>query len=589
MKIVNKIILKEFSENAPSLLFVVLLVLLIVALEAIAPWPFKVLIDNVLSTTPFAGDTQLDIFLSSFGSPELLGFFVVLVYFLASFLLSIVEYAHSVVITTVVKRITADFSKKAFKNLETLSISHYRKQQIGDYIYRLSYDVAALGHFIEEGVIPLVTSGLYLLVTASIMFWISVKLTLLALLVLPFLAIGLYSFNKHISYTTKRSEFFNSAAFSFIEEALTHLKIIQAFSQERRQASSFNKKIELSLEGDVSIYRLDFLLTLLVGVVIAVSYSFIIIYGIRSVFEGTLTTGLLVVFIFYLDNLTSPIVSIIYALATLRQAYVKLLRMNDFFTKKMHTQKEGVVEEIIHGSIVFDNVTLRGDKGAKILDNISFEIKPGERTVIFGLNGSGKTSVVNLLMRFIENPTKGHIYIGGVDIRNYDLASLRRVISFIPQEVTLFDDTIRDNIAFGMVKNATLKEIKKAASLSDASDFIHRLPGTYNFRVGEGGNLLSGGQRQRIMIARALMKPEAKILLFDETFSALDVKTRENVLHNIFEFSQDKTMVIVSNVFSVISAADHVIVLNKGEVIYDGSPARLHKESALYRMILESN
>lgn len=589
MKTINKIILREFWSNSTSLLLVLIFVFLIVGLEAVAPWPFKILIDNVLNTTPIVVENRFDAILTTFKSPELLGFFVVLVYFLSTFVLSIVEYIHSAMATKVVKGITANFSKKAFKNLETLSIAHYKKQQIGDYIYRLSYDVSALGEMLEHGILPLITAGLFLVITTTIMFFISVKLTILALLVLPFLAFGLYSFNEHIAYTTKRSEFFNSAAFSFIEEALTHLKIIQAFSQEQRQSKHFSKKIDLSLESDVSTYRLDFLLTLLVGIVIAVSYSFIIIYGIRSVFAGTLTTGLLIVFIFYLDNLTAPIVSLIYAIAATKQSYVKLSRMNDLFTKKTQAKTEGAIMDIADASIRFDHVTLRGDKGVKILDNISFNIRRGTRTVIFGLNGSGKTSIVNLLLRFIENPSIGHIYIGDVDIREYDLRALRSAVSFIPQEVTIFNDTIRNNIAFGSVENVPIETIKKAAHLADAEDFIRRLPNTYNFRVGDGGNLLSGGQRQRIMIARALMKTDAKILLFDETFSALDVKTRENVLHNLYKFSESKTTIIVSNVFSVISAADHVIVLNKGKVIYEGSPTRLHKESSLYRMILENN
>lgn len=589
MKTISKIIYRQFWQEAPSLFLIILLVLLTVGFEAIAPWPFKVLIDNVLNTNPIVVENGLDAFLSSFKSPELLGFFVVLLYFLNSFLLSIVEYVHSAITTKVTKGVTASFSKTAFKNLETLSISHYKKQQIGDYIYRLSYDVSALGELLEQGILPFVTSGLFILITASIMFWISVKLTILALLVLPFLAFGLYTFNKHIAYTTKRSEFFNSAAFSFIEEALTHLKIIQAFSQESRQSQHFDQKIDTSLESDMATYRLDFLLTLLVGVVIAVSYSFIIIYGIRSVFSGTLTTGLLIVFIFYLDNLTAPIVSLIYALAATKQSYVKLLRMNDLFTKKLHDKIVNPIMDIAEGDIVFDHVTLRGDKGLKILDDISFTIKQGTRTVIFGLNGSGKTTVVNLLLRFIENPSSGNIYIGGINIKDYDLRQLRSAISFIPQEVTIFDDTIRNNIAFGRVEEVTLAEVKRAAGLADAKDFIKRLPGTYNFRVGEGGNLLSGGQRQRIMIARALMKKESKILLFDETFSSLDVKTRKNVLYSLYVFSHLKTTVIVSNVFSIISAADHVVVLNTGKVIYEGSPARLHKESSLYRMILENN
>ncbi len=589
MRVINKILYNEFSPNFWSLALIVFLMMVIVGLDAIAPWPFKILIDNVLNSNPIASYNWLESFLSFFSSRELLGFFVVLVYFLSSFLLSIFQYIHSVVAKKVIKSITADFSKKAFKNLETLSISHYKKQQIGDYIYRLSYDVSALGEFLEEGVLPFITSTFYLLITISIMLLISIKLTLLALIALPFLAFGLYSFNTHIGYTTKRSEFFNSAAFSFIEEALTHLKIIQAFSQEKRQSQHFDTKIDFSLESDISMYRLDLLLTLLVGVVIAISYSFIIIYGIHSVFSGTLTTGLLIVFIFYLDNLTAPIISIIYSVASIKQSYVKISRMTDFFTKKIHSKTAGKIIEMIDNTIVFDHVTLRGDKGVKILSNVSFKIKPNSRTVIFGLNGSGKTSVVNLILRFIDEPTSGNIYIGGINIKEYDLAQLRNIISFIPQEVTIFDDTIKNNIAFGSQKNATMDEIREAAYLADAEGFIKRLPQHYHFRVGEGGTMLSGGQRQRIMIARALMKKEAKILLFDETFSALDVKTREEVLHNLYTFSKSKTTIIISNIFSIISAADHVIILNQGKVIYDGKPSHLQKETSLYRIILENN
>ena len=562
---------------------------LVVVFEIISPWPFKVLIDNVLNPVPLVGGTRIDDFLSTFKSREILGFFVVLVYFLSSFMHSIAEYMHAIITQKVTQRMIANFSKKAFENLEGLAIGFFKKQKIGDYIYRLSYDVHALGEFLEEGLLPIITSTVALIAAIVVMLLISVKLTLLALIALPILAFGLWSFNDHVAYTTKRAEFFGSAISSFIEEALSHLKIIQAFSQEKRQSIRFGRKADASLESDVSLYRVDYLLTLLVGLVIAMSYSFIIIYGIRSVFEGTLTTGLLVVFIFYLDHLTVPIISIIYASVALKQSYVRISRMNEFFTQKTHTVETGAITEVTDTTIKFDHVTFRGDKKVKILDDVSFEIKPNQRTIIFGLSGSGKTSILNLLLRFADTPSAGNIYIGGVNIKEYDAPRLRDAISFIPQEITLFDDTIRNNIAFGSKGESTLKEIKTAAKLAAAADFIRRMPGGYNYRVGEAGNLMSGGQRQRIMIARALMKKEAKILLFDETFSALDVKSREEVLHNMYEFSQGKTTVIISNVFSIIGAADHVIVLNRGKVIYDGKPSRLQKETALYRMILEND
>ena len=588
MRTIDKILYQEAKSNILNFTLIIFLMLLLVGFDVIAPWPFKILIDNVLSANPIVPGDKFGFLFSAFQSRYLLGVFVVCIYFLSTFGLANVEYIKSIFTKRVIKNLTSQFSKNAFKNLQSIAIGFYKKQQIGDYIYRLSYDVSALGEFLEDGMIPLVTSLLYLLITMTIMVLIDVKLTLLSFIVLPFLAVTLYSFNTYVSRATKRSEFFNSAAFAFIEEALTHLKIIQAFSQEHREVRAFEEKINTSLKSDMTVFYGDFLITLLMGVLIAISYSVIILYGIQAVFAHTLTTGLLVVFIFYLDNLTQPILQIIYSVTALRQSYIKVVRMEDFFTAETHLTQTGTFKTIATPGITFHHVTLLGDEGIKILDNISFEIKPETRKVIFGVNGSGKTSILNLILRFIEKPDSGSIFIDGMAIQDYNVKALRDSISFIPQEITLFNDTIYHNIAFGD-PHASSRDIKKAAKLSTAHEFIQKLPERYRFRVGEGGNFLSGGQKQRLMLARALVKKDAKILLFDETLSALDVKTRKEVIRNIYTFSEGKTTIIVSNIFSVITASDNVIVLNQGKVIYTGSSSRLTKEISLYKLIVEND
>lgn len=562
--------------------------LLMVGFEAISPWPLEALIDHVLAPNPVDKTTFVGTLLSYFNSRELLGFFVIFLYFANTFALAITNYLSSVTTNRVIKTITSEFSKNAFKNLQSMAIGFFNKQQIGDYIYRLSYDVYALGELLEGGVLSLLTSILLIAVTTTIMFFINVKLTLLSLIALPFLTIGLYSFNTFITHATNRSETFNSAAFAFIEEALSHLKIIQAFSQEHRESRSFEEKIDTSLKADFISYRLDFLLTLVVGIVIAISYSTILLYGVRAVFANTLTTGLLIVFIFYLDNLTKPILNMIYSIAIIKQTYTKILRMEDFFSPKTHLFSEGHHRNMSGASIKFDHVTLKSPEGKIILNSVSFEIQPGKRTLIFGTSGSGKTSVINLILRFVESPTSGNIYIGGVNVKDYQLSTLRDKIAYVPQEVTLFDESIKENISFGNTQ-ASLRDIKEAAKLAVADDFIRRLPGGYDFKVGQGGGFLSGGQRQRLMLARAFMKRDAKVLLFDETLSELDVKTRQEVIKNIFSFSLHKTTIIVSNVFALISSSDNIIVLHKGRVIYSGASAHLPKEAALYRMLMEGN
>lgn len=588
VKYVNKALTREVKRNSGALLSVLGLMFLIVGFDVIAPWPFKILIDNVLSNEVIDPAGILGFLHSLFPSRDLLGFFAVFVYFSSTFGLALVEYVKSVYTKRVIKNLIAEFSKEAFKNLQTLAIGFYNKQKIGDYIYRLGYDVSALGELIEDGVLPLIISFLYLAVTITIMVLIDVNLAILSIAFLPFLTYGLYSFNKRVAHATKRSEFFNSLTFSFIEETLTHLKIIQAFSQEENKAKAFDSRIDESLYSDSIMYRLDFLLSLLVALVIALSYSVVMLYGIHAVFAGTLTTGLLIVFIFYLDNLTTPILSIIYSVTALREAWTKIGRMEDFFSTKSHLDyHKGKVSVLTGTDIKFENVTLLGDDEKKILDSLSFTIEAGKSTVIFGASGSGKTSLTNLIMRFIDKPSSGRILVGGTPIDEYDIEVLRSFIGYVPQEITLFDDTIRNNIVFGN-KHHTVERLERAAKKAGVTDFVKRLPGGYDFPVGAAGGLLSGGQRQRIMLARALMKEEAPILIFDETFSALDVKTRQEVLHTVSDFAKNKTSIFISNVFDIITAAENIVVLSHGKLLYSGPAHRLPKEISLFKMISES-
>jgi ABC-type multidrug transport system fused ATPase/permease subunit len=589
VRIINKILYKKFKENKTLLIFIFLTTALIAGMSVVVPWPFKVLIDNVLSAPYTDGSYEpVPLFSLFFKSRYALGVFVVFVYFFAMLVNSLLEYIQSLLTKTMIKKMTVSFAKEAFRNIESLAIGYYSKKEIGDYIYRLSHDVSALEGFWEEGVIPLVTSSLRIIMTIAIMFIINVQLTVIVLFILPILSICLFIFNKRIQQSTKKSERINSNLFSFIEEALTHLKVIQAFSQQKNESDTFNMQTEASFQSEFVIFKLDFLLTLLIDIIIAISYSAIIFYGIHEVFFGTLTTGLLIIFIFYLDNITGPVLSVIYSVTSITESYTKLKRISEFFNYRIKGVPSGPQKEMLDTSIQFEHVTLYGDNNIKILDNVSFTLEPHKFTVIFGLNGSGKTTIVNLILRFIDKIDSGRILLGGVDISEYDLDFLRSTIRYVPQEMTLFNNTIKRNIAFGN-SMATFKDIKQAAKNAMAHDFIKKLPGTYNFQVGEGGIELSGGQRQRVMLARALVKDQAKISLFDEAFSALDVQTRQQVLKSIHKNLKKQTIVAISNVFDVITAADNVIIINKGEIIYQGPSEHLSKESSLYKIIVDSN
>ena len=586
MKIINKIIFQEIKPRIGRLVFIIFLVFIGVGFEALTPLPFKVLIDNVLGNEPLDPASLLGRLLSFLTSREVLGFFVVLVYAASSMLSSLSDYFAGVDTKKISKELVRSFAQKAFDNLEGLAVGHYQNKQIGDYIYRLSYDVSALGNMLEAGILPLVTNFFYLTVTIAIMFFINVKLALIAISMLPILAIGLRIFNTKIDSTVNKSERSNSTLFSFIEEVLGQLKIIQAFNQEKKESRIFEQKEEVSLTDEINVYGFSLLLNLVIGLVIAVGYSVIIAYGIRSVIVGELSTGLLIVFIFYLDNLTNPLLSLLSAATTIKGDYVRVSRMIEFFTPKFRIHDTGRITEIDNTSIDFEKVSVYGDKGGPILKNASFKIPAGKTTAVVGVSGSGKTTIASLILKFM-NPAEGKIMIGETNIKKYSIKSLRETISYVPQEIVLFNDTIKNNITFGR-PDASIDEIKKAVHLADAERFIKDLPGGYDFGVGEMGSNLSGGQKQRLMLARAFLKTEAQILIFDEPLSSLDIKTRGQIMNNIKEFGKDKTMIIISNLLEIIKQADHVVLVNDGEVIRSGASSILREESGLSNLILNS-
>ncbi len=586
MKFIDRIIYKEVKPHSSRLFFVLFLMLLIVGFEVLSPWPYKFLIDNVLGSEPLTTDAVGNLLVKWLHDPVAIGFFVVFLYFITEMLLSVFEYFQSITMKRVIRDIVFDFSKAAFTSLETFNIGFYRQQSIGDYIYRLSYDVNALGEYIEDGILPIITSTLYLVVTTTIMFLINTKLTLLSLAALPFLTIGLYFFNKRLNTATTYSERWNSAVFSYIDQALNQLRIIQAFNQEKRSGKKFASKLHTSLEGEIHMHRLNFLFDLLVGVIIALTYSIIIANGITDVHTGVITTGLLIVFIFYLDNLTSPILSIILATSMLKQTHVKISRMHDFFAKKSLLADHGSITQVVNSGISFRNVTLRSEQNAPILKNVTFSLDENTLTVLIGVSGSGKSSIISLIPRLINEPNEGAIFLGNHTLTEYSVKSLREAISYTPQDIILFNDTIYNNIAFGN-PDANMHDVIAAAKLACAHEFIEKHPKKYDFMVGEGGNFLSGGQRQRILLARSFIKP-ARIVILDEPLSYLDIETRSQVWENIQEYAKKKTVIIVTNIVDVISKADQVIVINEGRIIHAGKHSELLKHPKYYNLLVKT-
>ena len=587
MRRVNRLLLEEVRSHWPTLILITFAIVVAAGFDALAPLPFRIFIDNVLGNESVDAKTIIGRVLYLFKSREALGLFAALSYCLIIFFGSLAEYFTAMITKKFGKNLVSFFSQRIFSSLVDLKFAYYKTKKIGNYIYNLSYDASALGNFVEAGLIPLLTNVAYILITIIALVWISPPLSLISLAMVPILVWGLKIFNNKVSSSTNRSELSNSAFISFIEEVLNQIKTVHAFNQEKKESEAFSENQDTALTDNLNTQGWTFLLDAAVGIVIAVGYSVIMVAGLKYVFAGTLSTGAFIIFFFYLDNLVNPLMSLMNAFNATRENYVKINQVADLFEPAYKTVDEGTLVDIKDACLSFRNVSFEGENNTVILDNISFDIPAGKKTAIIGVSGSGKTTIANLILRFFE-PTKGEILIGkeAHNIRDYKIPNLRDAIAYVPQELVLFNDSILNNVKFGR-ESASESEIQEAIRLGDASGFVKHLPQGYNFHVGTEGSNLSGGQRQRILLSRAFLKKDAKILILDEPISALDIKTREELLNNLDEFSRGKTTIFISNILEVVNRTDYFILINQGKVVHAGASKEIGQISNLANLILK--
>lgn len=569
MNRLHQVVQLQVKNHYKQLVLVMILMIIAGGFQAISPWPFKLLIDNVLGDELLDSTHLIGRVVTNIDSSQQLGLLVIVLYFLIAILSNAIEYVQSIYTNLVMRRIIEGFSLAVFQNLESFDIGYYRQQDVGDYTYRLSYDASTIGSLIEFGFIPIITSSIYLLITGTILWMMEPRLTIVTLAALPLLAWGLQFFNKRIARASQDSESRYSTLHSFIQQSLSQLKIVQAYRQETNMLNRYKQQVAGSLDADFQLNRLNLLMSLFVGILISLVYTAVIGMGIKSVFEGLLSPGLLIVYIFYLDNLTQPVINIANAVSSIKEDAARLERLEEFFDSQHQLLDTGSIDRVTDTSIRFMKVSVKGAHGEAILTDISCEFPAKSTTFIVGLSGSGKSSLTSLILRLMSQPEEGDICLGQYSVRDYQLETLRQTIALVPQETVLFNDTIRNVIAFGNPE-ATFEEVQTAARLAGADEFIERHPGRYAFKVGERGELLSGGQRQRLVLARAYLK-RAPVLILDEVFAHQDPETRKRMLDNLRQFSVGRTVIGVTNNFEVVLPQDRVLVLHRGQIVYQGT------------------
>ena len=481
-----------------------------------------------------------------------------------------------------------DLRNDLFTRIQRLSFSYHDRNQTGQLMVRATDDVEKVRLFIGQGLVQLV--GAFLLITGTliILFTTNARLALVALPILP-IALVLFMIFGTISqplFTKIQQKI--SALNTVLQENLAGIKVIKAFAREKSEQVKFNRTADNLMKQQIVIARLFTILFPLTFLIANLGQSAILYYGGRQIINGTLTIGEWQEFSLYLVYLFFPVAMFGMIITQMGQASASAKRIFEILDAKSDVtdKPDAVPMPQVQGHVVFDHVTFRYFGGGDpVLDNVSFEVQPGQTVALLGATGSGKTSIINLLPRFYD-PTEGRITIDGYDLRELCLESLRSQIGIVLQETTLFAGTIRDNIAFGKT-DASMDEVIAAAKAAAAHDFIMSFPQGYDTPVSERGTTLSGGQKQRVAIARALLL-NPRILILDDSTSNVDLATELQIQEALDLLMKGRTSFVIAQRISTVMNADLILVMDKGGIVASGQHEGLMLDSPIYAEIYNS-
>ena len=502
------------------------------------------------------------------------------------------RYLYRIYIKCTEKKLEYVPSKKLFDHMLTLSSKYYNTHKTGDLMAHATNDINAVRMAAGMGVLLLVdTVFLTISVIIIMLATIDIRLTLIALSPLPLIAIFSMVFGKfiHKRFTQVQEAF--SGLTERVQESLSGIRVVKAFVQERPVLEQFNAASQKSLEKNMRLARLWGIMFPLGQMVATLSYIIAFSYGGIQVINGHISLGEFIAFNTYLGLLIWPMMSFGWIMNIVQRGSASLDRINVILTAIPDIKDNDPLPiGSIEGHIEFENVSFSYNKKQEpVLKDININLEPGRTLAIIGETGSGKTSLVNLILRLYDI-SGGKLKIDGSPIDRIPLSTLRTSIGYVPQDSFLFSTSIRENIAFG-VEKASIKEIEEAAKTAQIYDNIMDLSDGFDTIVGERGVTLSGGQKQRVSIARALIK-DPKILILDDSLSAVDTDTEERILQGLKVIMKDRTSIIIAHRISSIKHADEIIVLDNGQIVERGRHDRLidlkgHYYSLYQKQLLE--
>jgi ATP-binding cassette subfamily B protein/subfamily B ATP-binding cassette protein MsbA len=560
---------------------IVALSLLEIGLAALAPWPLKAVVDNVLggqALPPLVAGPA-----SALAGESAVGLLILIV--VAGLLLQLaselVLMVHTQIQVDTAQRLVYDLRRSLLSHLQALSLRHHVAARTADGVYRLETDAYCINDLVIGGVFPLAMAVIKLGVMFAILVRLDPTLALLSLVVVPFLWMALRYYTRRMVDRAERVKALESSLVQRMYEILSSIKVVKSFAREGHELGRFRAAGDDTMHARLRLTWQESLFSVVVSAITLSGTALVLGVGGLHVLQGTLTVGSLLVVIAYLAAVYNPLSSIAHTTGSLQQAVVSARRVRE--TMALTPEPFDVAgardASAIAGDIRFEGVGFAYDDRT-ILQDVSFVARPGELVALVGLTGAGKTTLASLVPRFFE-PTTGCITIDGVDVRDYDLRSLRERVALVPQEAVLFAGSIADNIRYGRL-DASQAEVEAAARAAHVHAFVERLPHGYDSLVAEAGATLSGGERQRLGIARALLK-DAPILILDEPTSSLDSISEEIVFDALRRLRAGRTTLVIAHRLSTIRDAARILVLHDGHVVAQGTHDELMESNELYR------
>ena len=551
----------------------------------LAPWPLTILVDNVLGSQQLPPVLAVPLGGLADDRGALLVFAVV-----AGLLVTLVSGGLDVLghylNTKLEQRIVLEFRSDLLEHTQRLSVAYADQVSTGRLMYAINFEAAAAGRVIMA-MEPLARGALAIIGMAWVSYQIDPWLALLSLVVVPLLyyAIGYYA--RHIQPRLMRVKGMEADALSITHDAVSMLRVVAAFVRERHELQRYREQSQKAVAGRVDVTVRQTVFSLVVNMTTAIGTALVLGVGASHALQGQITTGQLLVVLSYVGAIYKPLQDISYTLGSLQDQIVGLqMGFHVFDTQPLITDAPGAKSlDRAKGRITFEGVSFSYPGRVDTLRAVSFEAQAGQVVAVVGPTGAGKTTLMSLIPRFYD-PSLGRVLLDGVDIREITIASLRDQISLVPQEPILFAGTIADNVRYGRL-DATMDEIIQAATAANAHDFITRLPDQYDTHVGERGVQLSGGERQRICVARAFVK-DAPILILDEPTSSIDSRTEAVILDALDRLMLGRTTFVIAHRLSTVRNADLVLVLDRSELVEQGTPEELLQRGGMYRELYDA-